>query len=83
MNGEIRRIVLKIGSTSLNQPAGGLDEAAIVKIVGIIADLHQQGIECVLVSSGAVAAGMGQLQLQSDRAVFPPSKPWQRWDKVC
>ncbi|HWQ71363.1 MAG TPA: glutamate 5-kinase [Desulfitobacteriaceae bacterium] len=65
MNGEIRRIVLKIGSTSLNQPAGGLDEAAIAKIVGIIADLHAQGIECVLVSSGAVAAGMGQLQLQS------------------
>lgn len=65
MNGEIRRVVLKIGSSSLNHLAGGLDETAISKIVGIIADLHHQGIECILVSSGAVAAGMGQLNLQT------------------
>lgn len=65
MNGEIRRIVLKIGSSSLNHLAGGLDETAISKIVGVIADLHRRGIECILVSSGAVAAGMGQLNLQT------------------
>ncbi len=65
MTGEIRRVVLKIGSSSLNHLAGGLDETAISEIVEIIADLHHQGIECILVSSGAVAAGMGQLNLQS------------------
>ncbi len=63
MNGEIHRIVLKIGSSSLNQLAGGLDETAISKIVSVIVDLYKQGIECILVSSGAVAAGMGQLHL--------------------
>ncbi|MFZ3101554.1 MAG: glutamate 5-kinase [Desulfitobacteriaceae bacterium] len=65
MTGEIRRVVLKIGSSSLNHLEGGLDETAISEIVGVIALLHQAGIECILVSSGAVAAGMGQLQLKT------------------
>ncbi|MHB8127304.1 MAG: glutamate 5-kinase [Desulfitobacteriaceae bacterium] len=65
MTGEIRRVVLKIGSSSLNHISGGLDEASVSEIVGVIADLHQKGIECILVSSGAVAAGMGRLQLQN------------------
>ncbi len=65
MTGEIRRVVLKIGSSSLNHLTGSLDETAISEIVGVIANLHQKGIECVLVSSGAVAAGMGQLHLQT------------------
>ena len=65
MTGEIRRVVLKIGSSSLNHRTGGLDETAISEIVGVIANLHQKGIECILVSSGAVAAGMGQLHLQT------------------
>ena len=63
MNGQIRRMVLKIGSSSLNQLRGGLDVAAIDKVVEVIAELRHQGIECVLVSSGAVAAGMGKLGL--------------------
>ncbi|MDQ7095924.1 glutamate 5-kinase [Desulfosporosinus sp. PR] len=59
----VRRIVLKIGSSSLNHPQGGLDEQAIAEVAGVIAALRQKGIECVLVSSGAVAAGMGKLGL--------------------
>lgn len=60
----VRRIVLKIGSSSLNHPQGGLDDQAIAEVVEVIAALKQLGIECVLVTSGAVAAGMGQLRLQ-------------------
>lgn len=63
MTMEIRRIVIKIGSSSLNHPQGGLNDETIAEIVNIITNLHQNGTECVLVSSGAVAAGMGRLNL--------------------
>lgn len=60
---ELRRIVIKIGSSSLNHPQGGLDDQAIDKVVEVIAKIREQGVECILVSSGAVAAGVGKLGL--------------------
>jgi len=62
---EVRRVVLKIGSSSLNHSQGGLDDQAIAEIVSVIAALKQKGVECIIVTSGAVAAGMGQLKLLS------------------
>lgn len=58
---EARRIVVKIGSALLTNDGRGLDEAAIGGWVDQIAALHARGIEVVLVSSGAVAAGMVRL----------------------
>jgi len=60
---EVRRVVIKIGSSSLHHPHGGLDDQAIAEIVDVIATLRKKGVECILVTSGAVAAGMGQLGL--------------------
>ncbi len=60
---EVRRVVIKIGSSSLNNPLGGLDDQAIAEVAFVIATLKQQGVECILVTSGAVAVGMGQLGL--------------------
>ena len=60
---EVRRVVIKVGSSSLHHPQGGLDDQAIAEIVAVISALKQKGVECVLVTSGAVAAGMGQLGL--------------------
>ncbi|MBW6390314.1 glutamate 5-kinase [Billgrantia antri] len=59
-----RRVVVKIGSALLTNDGRGLDEAAIGGWVDQIAALHHQGIEVVLVSSGAVAAGMVRLGWQ-------------------
>ncbi|GHB11678.1 glutamate 5-kinase [Modicisalibacter luteus] len=58
---EARRIVVKIGSALLTNDGRGLDEAAIGGWVDQMAALHARGIEVVLVSSGAVAAGMVRL----------------------
>lgn len=60
-----RRVVVKIGSALLTNDGRGLDEAAIGGWVDQIAALHHQGIEVVLVSSGAVAAGMVRLGWQA------------------
>lgn len=63
MKSDAHRLVLKIGSSSLNHPGGGLDERAVERVADLLSALTKDGIECVLVSSGAVAAGMGTLGL--------------------
>jgi len=57
------RWVIKIGSSLLTANGQGLDKAAIADWVDQIAALREQGIEVVLVSSGAVAEGMTRLGL--------------------
>ncbi len=56
-----RRCVVKIGSALLTNNGLGLDVPAITGWVGQIAQLRARGLEVVLVSSGAVAAGMQRL----------------------
>jgi glutamate 5-kinase len=56
-----RRVVVKIGSALLTDDGRALDDPAIGGWVDQIAELHLRGIEVVLVSSGAVAAGMARL----------------------
>ena len=56
-----RRWVIKIGSALLTNDGQGLATEAISARVEQIARLRQQGIEVVLVSSGAVAEGMSRL----------------------
>ena len=56
-----RRWVIKIGSALLTDAGRGLDAAAIRAWSAQIAELRAEGCEVVLVSSGAVAAGMSRL----------------------
>ncbi|MCB1622191.1 MAG: glutamate 5-kinase [Thiothrix sp.] len=56
-----RRWVVKIGSALLTRGGAGLDQAALADWGGQIARLHGQGVEIVLVSSGAVAEGMSRM----------------------
>lgn len=58
---QARRWVVKIGSALLTDDGRGLDAAAIASWVAQMAALRARGIELVLVSSGAVAAGMTRL----------------------
>ena len=56
-----RRIVVKIGSALLTRDGQGLNSDGIHDWAAQIAQLRGRGIEVVLVSSGAVAAGMQRL----------------------
>lgn len=64
IKGQARRWVIKIGSALLTDTKQGLNLAAIESWVRQIAELKAQGIEVVLVSSGAVAEGMSRLGWQ-------------------
>jgi glutamate 5-kinase len=52
------RAVVKIGTSSVTRDTGELDEAALGKLAGEVADAHDAGHSVVLVSSGAIAAGL-------------------------
>lgn len=58
---QAKRWVVKIGSALLTNDGRGLDATAIAGWVKQMAELRLRGIEIVLVSSGAVAAGMRRL----------------------
>ena len=61
-----RRIVIKIGSSSLTGKAGGgLDASAVDKLVDVVASAKKNGAEVLVVSSGAIAAGLAPLGLQT------------------
>ena len=55
------RVVVKVGSSSLRAAAGGLDRAFLGALVAQVSAARAQGTEVVLVSSGAVAAGLAPL----------------------
>jgi len=60
----IRRVVIKIGSSLLTKGGQGLDTVAIAEWVRQMADLREQGVDVILVSSGSVAEGMCRLGLK-------------------
>ncbi|MEU4151049.1 glutamate 5-kinase [Streptomyces sp. NPDC026659] len=66
--GEARRIIVKVGSSSLTTAAGGLDADRVDALVDVLAKFRAPGAdgaprEVVLVSSGAIAAGLAPLGL--------------------
>ena len=58
------RTVVKIGSSSLTTRDGAIDDARIAVLVGAIADRARSGHQVLLVSSGAIAAGLAPLGLR-------------------
>jgi len=68
-----KRIVLKLGTSTLTHKTGKLNIRRMTNLVRILADLHNAGKELLIVSSGAVGMGMGKLNL-SERPKDTPSK---------
>lgn len=59
-----KRIVIKIGSSSLTHPqTGRIDLAKLEKLVRILSDLRNQGKDVILVSSGAIAVGRNKTHM--------------------
>jgi glutamate 5-kinase len=58
-----RRVVVKIGSSSLTTRAGAIDDTRIMELVGALAKRASDGGHVLVVSSGAIAAGLAPLRL--------------------
>ena len=59
----IQKIVVKVGTSTLTKEDGNLNIEKIKKIVAELSNLSNKGYDVVLVTSGAVGAGMGKLGL--------------------
>ena len=62
--GEAKRVVIKIGTTTLTHGGGLLNYRRMEHLIKTIADLKNSGKEIVLVSSGAIGVGMGELGMK-------------------
>ena len=58
-----RRIVVKVGTSSLSYPNGRMNFHSIVKLAFVLSALRQRGIQVLLVTSGAIGVGAGRLGL--------------------
>lgn len=67
----VKRVVIKIGSRVLTDSDGALDLAVIGRICNEIALLRQKGLEVIVVSSGAIAAGRSELGLTEKPRTIP------------
>ena len=61
--GNVRSLVVKVGTMLLTDETGQLNGRLIGGIARQLALLHKRGIKVTLVSSGAIGAGMGRIQL--------------------
>jgi len=69
--GLYHRIVVKLGTNLLTGGTEHLDPKVMAILVGQMAQLYQQGLEFILVSSGAIAAGRQKLKLAKERKDMP------------
>ena len=68
---DAKRVVVKVGSSSLTTAAGGLDAGRLAALVDVLAAVRRRGAEVVLVSSGAIAAGLAPLGLKRRPRALP------------
>jgi len=61
---DAKRIVVKVGTNCLTDENSKLDESSVKKLVGDLMDLVESEREVILVSSGAIGAGIGRLSLR-------------------
>ncbi len=60
---DIKRVIIKVGSSSLVNKDLSVNNEIIISILSVFKKLKNEGIECALVTSGAIALGMHELKL--------------------
>lgn len=66
-----QRLVVKLGTNLLTGGGDRLDLGIMASLVGQVARLHHQGLELLLVSSGAITAGRHKLGLNKEQKGIP------------
>ncbi len=62
---QAKRIVIKVGTSTLTYENGKLNLRKTEELCKVLSDLHNSGLEVILVSSGAVGVGMGKLGIRN------------------
>lgn len=73
---DFSRIAIKVGSNVITQADGSLNDGRILRLVEDVAILYKQGIEVILISSGAVAAGRGEVAPSKRTNIVAAKQIW-------
>jgi glutamate 5-kinase len=73
---DFNRIAIKVGTNVITQKDGSLNDGRILRIVEDVAILYKQGIEVVLISSGAVAAGRSEVSPSKKTNIVAAKQVW-------
>ncbi len=65
MEQQKKRVVVKVGTSTLAYPGGGINFRELDALTRVLADMMNMGLQVVLVTSGAIGVGMGKLGLTS------------------
>jgi glutamate 5-kinase len=75
-NPKFNRVAIKVGSNVITQSDGSLNESRILRLVEDIAILYKQGIDVILVTSGAVAAGRSEVAISKKTNIIAAKQVW-------
>lgn len=67
----IKRIVVKVGTSTLTYETGKTNIRRMMQLCSVLADLHNAGLDVVLVTSGAIGVGVGKLGLSEKPQDIP------------
>lgn len=70
---DIKRLVVKVGTSTLTYSTGKTNIRRMHKLVSVLSDIANSGIQVVLVTSGAIGVGVGKLGL-SERPSDTPGR---------
>ncbi|TKG89070.1 glutamate 5-kinase [Puteibacter caeruleilacunae] len=79
---QYKKIAVKIGSNVLTKGDGTLDVARMAQLVDQIATLRKLGVEVILISSGAVAAGRTELNIDKKMDAVSSRQLWSAVGQV-
>lgn len=68
---DCKRLVFKVGTSTLTYPNYNVNIRRLQRLVSVLADLHNSGLQIALVTSGAIAVGVGKLRLGSRPESIP------------
>lgn len=71
MKKPIQRLVVKVGTSTLTYATGNINFRCLSRLVEVLSDISNAGVQVVLVSSGAIAVGVGKLGLAERPADVP------------
>ena len=73
-----RRIVIKIGTNTICKDDGTVDQSYIDDVARQVAELDQDGIQSIVVTSGAIGSGSSELSLDGKKKDVRRSRPAPR-----
>ena len=73
---KFNRIAIKVGSNVITQSDGSLNDGRILRLVEDVAVLYKQGIEVILITSGAVAAGRSEVSPSKKTNIVAAKQIW-------